>query len=860
MRRQAILRFTLVNLAFLVLSACTDEVPAGETVVRHDDYLTAELRAAVDQVKRDVRATATSEQNIESRAALVYEWVNAYALSGGYVPVEATSLLARILAYEVAATRELDLLIGELTTLDDRPQAIGTLSAETGPFEVDKPATFTQTYVVGAVPIETGGGFLVARHFQSNPPFQVDDPGADNFVAIRSSNPDVRFRVDSHPVGGMHGGFRGPEPQIVYRVTEGKLTKGDEVYITYGDTSEGGSGLLMPDFISDEMPYPIYLNLDGSDLWYSLPIQPIQVVSGPIAGVHGFAPSVVSTGETFEISIRAEDAFGNRARGDIPGWRLSLNGEAVREVVAGQQGVIVVDGLSIENPGVYRFDVESLDGRYRSQFNPIEVSSEPKRRIYWGDTHGHSGFAEGVGTADAYMRFARDDARLDFITHSEHDLWMDAAEWEVLRDTVMEFSEEGRFIAYLGYEWTMRHSQGGHHNVLFRTPEDRYPLPIQKYTTLSSLYQGLRERYKVEDVVTIPHAHQKGEYRLSDPELQPLVEIMSMHGTFEWFGRMYLSHGHQVGFIAASDDHIGRPGYATPRTWSLAQRGGLAAVSAPERTTNAIFDAMRDLQTYATTGDRMILDVRLNDAPMGQRINHNEERSISGRVHGTAPIDTVTVLKNDEEIWQKSYRDAGPLEGNVEVTLSFYSDSYPYHALDNPRGWRHWRGSLRVENAEVDGAHLVDRANSMVQHLERAGENGGKVEFATLTRGDFSSIDLALTGVGPETRIIVTLEDATETGAGPPQMHPHRDIKGHEAVFRFSDFQDGELREDVGIDGYNDQIVLRAVRRDGPMDIEFDFRDDGEMRQGDYYFVRVRQSNEAIAWTSPIWVGGYAPK
>jgi hypothetical protein len=850
----------VVNLALVFWSAGTAEVPADETVVRQDDYLTAELRSAVEQVKRDVRVTPTSERNIESRASLVYEWVNAYALSGGYVPVEATSLLARILAYEVPATRELDLLIAELTTLDERPEVIGTLTSEAGPFEVDKPATFTQTYVVGAAPVETGGGFLIARHFQLNSPFQVDDPGADNFVAIRSSNADVRFGVDAHPVGGMHGGFRGPQSQIVYRVTEGRLTEGDEVYITYGDTSEGGAGLLMPDFISDEMPYPIYLNLDGSDLWYSLPIQPIQVVSGPIAGVHGFVPSVVSTGETFQLTIRAEDAFGNRARGDIPGWRLSLNGKAVREIGAGQDGVVLVDGLSLENPGVYRFDVESLDGRYRSQLNPIKVSSKPGNRIYWGDTHGHSGFAEGVGTAAAYKRFARDDARLDFITHSEHDLWMDAAEWEVLRDTVMEFSEEGRFIAYLGYEWTMRHSQGGHHNVLFRTPEDRYPLPVQQYKTLSGLYQGLRERYKVEDVVTIPHAHQKGEYRLSDPELQPLVEIMSMHGTFEWFGRMYLSHGHQVGFIAASDDHIGRPGYATPRTSSLAQRGGLAAVLAPERTTDAIFDAMRNLQTYATTGDRIILDVRLNDAPMGQRIDYSEQRSIRGRVNGTAPIDSVTVVKNDEEIWQQSYRVAGPLEGNVEVTLSFFSESYPYHALDNPRGWRHWRGRVRVENAGVKDAHLVDRANYMVQHLDRVGADGDEVEFATLTRGDFSSIDLALTDAGPDTRIIVTLEDAAETGSGPPLMHPHRDIDGQKAVFRFSELQDGALTMDVGVDGYKDEIVLRAVRQDGPMDIEFNFRDDGEMRQGDYYFVRVRQANEAIAWSSPIWVGGYAPK
>ena len=616
---------------------------------------------------------------------------------------------------------------------------------------------------------------------------------------------------------------------------------------------------MMPDFISDEMPYPIYLNLDGSDLWYSLPIQPVRVVAGPVVGVHGFAPSVVAVDEVFEATIRAEDAFGNRARGAIPGWRLSVDGQAVREFPPGEEGVTLVEGLSFSEPGVYRFDVESLDGHYRSQLNPILVTTEPQERIFWGDTHGHSGFAEGIGTADAYKRFARDDARLDFITHSEHDLWMNAAEWEVLRETVKAFNEEGRFIAYLGYEWTMRHGQGGHHNVLFRTPEGRYPLRIHHYRSLARLYQGLREAYDAEDVVVIPHAHQKADYRLSDPDLQPLIEIMSMHGNFEWFGRMYLSHGHQVGFIAASDDHIGRPGYATPRSMGLAQRGGLGAVFASERTSDAIFDAMRNLSTYATTGDRMILDVRMNGAPMGKRIEYTESRELTGRVHGTAPIDSITVIKNDDEVWHQSYRVPGPAQGNVEASVSFYSDSYPFHALDNPRGWRHWRGQIRVENAGLQSAQLVDRANYMVHHLARTGENGNEIAFGTLTRGDFSTIDLSLLDAGPNTRIIVTLEDAAETGGGPPQMKPHRRIEGQEVTLSFSNLENGELRQDVGVDGYDDRVILRTVRHDGPKDVDFSFVDEGELRHGDYYFVRVRQSNEAQAWSSPIWVGGYPP-
>ena len=66
---------------------------------------------------------------------------------------------------------------------------------------------------------------------------------------------------------------------------------------------------------------------------------------------------------------------------------------------------------------------------------------------------------------------------------------MDDYEWEVLRSNVQRFHEEGEFIAFLGYEWTVSTRVGGHHNVLFRTPEGesaflfRVPLFYLSFTT-----------------------------------------------------------------------------------------------------------------------------------------------------------------------------------------------------------------------------------------------------------------------------------------------------------------------------------------------------------------------------------------
>ena len=639
--------------------AC-DAPDAGDAA----DYLTPELRAAVEQLKVDVAARPTDETTVAERARILADWVDAYALGGGEVGLEGPRV--RLQATDpptgqaaLAQGAIIDRLVRQFA-LHDEPGALGELTAESlGPFEARSYQTLRQIWTVGTRPVVAGGGFWVARHFSVNSgPFQTEDPAGDGYVTIATTDAEATFETDVYMARGPHGGFRAPAPALVFRVASGRLDPGETVTITYGDTSGGGPGLLMTSTSSARMPLPLYVDLDASGEWRPLPLLPFAVSGTRVAGVHGFAPSSVAPGEAFELSVRAEDAFYNRAAGHIPAFEVRVDGEVRVTTPAGADPITVVE-LALEREGPHWIEIRSEDGAIRGEANPILVVEDPARRIYWGDTHGHSGYAEGIGTLDFFMTFARDDARLDFVTHSEHDTALDDAEWELSRRTVEAFYEPGRFIPYLGWEWTRPARFGGHHNVLFRTAENRERVSALEYPTLSRLYQGLRERYDPADVLVIPHAHNPGDYRQSDPRLEPLVEMMSMHGTFEWFAREYLSRGHRVGLVAASDDHLSHPGYSAPNRDTLAQRGGLAAVLAPERSRDALFDAMKERRTYATTGERIILDVTVNGTPMGQRAEHADEREVTARVIGTAPIDTVTLLRNGEPIRTASYSDVG---------------------------------------------------------------------------------------------------------------------------------------------------------------------------------------------------------
>lgn len=824
------------------------------------DYLNDDLRRSVDALKAAYRSEPTTQASYAGRASVAWQWVNAYARTGKPLPVNITTAVRPVPARRPTNgnLRAFDFFLAELTLLDEEPTALGELSADLGPFEARTYVTLEQRYVVGSRAVRPGGGFLIARHFQPGyGAYQPNNPTGDNYVTISSSNPEVVFTVDSRPLAGMHGGFRGARQMLFFAVESGVLEPDDVVTITYGDKSQGGRGWLMGFASTDFLPVPIYVDLDGDGHAYALPIQPVRVIGTEIAGVHGFAPSVVRPGERFELSVRAEDRFFNRATGPLPAFTVFANDRQIGAIEASQEAIHVLGDLAFEDEGVYRIRIVSDDGRIQGVGNPILVSHDANR-VFWGDTHGHSGFAEGIGTPDRFMQWAKDDARLDFVTHSEHDIWMDDYEWAVLRANVARYSEPGKFIGYLGYEWTTQNFFGGHHNVLFRDLETRERIPNQEYPTLSELYAGLRAHYDTDDVLVIPHAHQAGDYRLSDPALEPLVEIMSQHGTFEWFGRAYLSHRHHVGFIAASDNHLSQPGYTS--VGGFTQRGGLAAVLADRLGRDAIFDAMKRRATYATTGDKIILDVTVNDVAMGARAPFEENRVISGRVIGTGPIDSITLVKNGVDIWTESYRvvPTGRFADEETFIVEFQSPTFPMHPFDNPRGVRAWNGTLTVSDAEIVGFRGSDFFNVETNRLERDPADPNRLLLRTRTRGDFSSIELKLKGVSRRTKVVVSTVDALERGS-PTRFRPAGRTPASELEFAVRDLVDGRLRQVVPLDGYEDAVTLRRVPVDGVDDVTFRTTDVSFL-QGDYYYLRVRQANDAMAWSSPTWVGGFPPR
>ena len=105
--------------------------------------------------------------------------------------------------------------------------------------------------------------------------------------------------------------------------------------------------------------------------------------------------------------------------------------------------------------------------------------------------------------------------------------------------------------------------------------------------------------------------------------------------------------------------------------------------------------------------------------------------------------------------------------------------------------------------------------------------------------------------------LVLELEEALETGSAPPFYRTHQVTPGGTFRLPLADIKDGALVVDAPAPDYTDAIMLRRIVEDGPRNISFQLTDTDDPRQGDYYYVRVRQANDAAAWSSPIWVGGY---
>jgi hypothetical protein len=288
--------------------------------------------------------------------------------------------------------------------------------------------------------------------------------------------------------------------------------------------------------------------------------------------------------------------------------------------------------------------------------------------IYFGDLHVHTSrihtsaaFHEefGRGVIRLANLHARDVMHHDFIAITNHARLLEDWMWEVTKEVADEFTRDGDFVSFPAFEWTASHGCGeycaphrpdypdwGHRNIYFRSSDVATILlrcSDPNYDTPQELFEALPGP---DFALTVPHhtAHPRHPFDWStiNPDYDRLVEIVQRRGSYEadivengWNNRRIL------GVVAGTDNHIAAPGWPQ----------GVAAILAPTLTRDALFDALINRHTYATTHGDIILHFFGDGEIQGGILSPRSSIELAGEVQSrSADIALVELLDNGEVI------------------------------------------------------------------------------------------------------------------------------------------------------------------------------------------------------------------
>ncbi len=97
---------------------------------------------------------------------------------------------------------------------------------------------------------------------------------------------------------------------------------------------------------------------------------------------------------------------------------------------------------------------------------------------------------------------------------------------------------------------------------------------------------------------------------------------------------------YKMGFIASGDHN--------------SMGVGVAALWVKELNRKGILEALKNRRCFATTGDKMVVDFRINGEIAGSTIKINDTPALSFKVKGQRVLDKVEILRNSEVI--KEYK------------------------------------------------------------------------------------------------------------------------------------------------------------------------------------------------------------
>jgi len=266
---------------------------------------------------------------------------------------------------------------------------------------------------------------------------------------------------------------------------------------------------------------------------------------------------------------------------------------------------------------------------------------------YWGDLHCHSYFSpDAEGEPDELYYFARDLAKIDFVCVADNDFYPSKilldSEIHYTAELAKSLTEENRFLAFSGYEWTYYRdnpSRTNNHRIIV-FPNDSPLEAARRNESNGADEKAFRAFLDKNRYFAFPHhAH----WRLLNSPFEWGVEVTSAWGTYILdCDTVYknLNKGTRFAFLGNSDSHRFMPGLS----------GAITGVFATELTQKSLFDAIKKRRTFATTGNKTLIAFWLNDIFMGGESTSNHPPILRWRVIPHGKLERIELIRDGKII------------------------------------------------------------------------------------------------------------------------------------------------------------------------------------------------------------------
>lgn len=283
------------------------------------------------------------------------------------------------------------------------------------------------------------------------------------------------------------------------------------------------------------------------------------------------------------------------------------------------------------------------------------------------------------GTLHDDYRFGLFSEGYDFVGMTDHPAHIDEPWWRKNLRIADFYSDEPYFVAIPALEYGASPPKGfteipagvGHRNVIFASAGDArkfiksskeiYSHHTPESDTSVKMWDLIRSR-NVE-CVAIPHhiADQNlvTSWQVRDEELEPVIELFQSRGNSEYPGCPKENNQLSIGEHSTSHREAFADFALREKKYKFGFIGGgdhnnmgvgLAALWVKEISRRGIIEALKSRRCYATTGDKIFLDFRINGALFGETVKNAGVPELTFNISTVQTLKSIEILRNSRVI------------------------------------------------------------------------------------------------------------------------------------------------------------------------------------------------------------------